>query len=409
MKSIRDIEKVVKEKLHVTASPTLHDRVLAHVRHADEHFREATRALDEPVTRRTIMRSPTAKVAAAAVIVVAVVLFIGLWDRSVPSAYAIEQTIEANQSVRTLHIKNFTTGQEEPREGWLQFDENGQVAKARAHMPEWASPADGPRVIVWKDGTVQMWLKRQNLLGITKADGIQEQLTGTLQELDPRLALAHISELEQQGKVEIAIEEPSDRTRPILMTATYLPESGNPGRRKILSIDPTTKLINVMELYRLEDGEYRCEGRIELHEYNQPIDAKIFDLANEVPANATRLDFGATDIGLVQGQLSDEEAATKVVRQFFESLIAGDYDAAGRLLPLGASRLKQQFGPVKFLRIVSVGPATRSPGSETKELTVPCTIEIEEDGRRNSVTLNGVQVQTLAAQPTRWAIRTLGD
>ncbi len=355
------------------------------------------------------MRSPTAKVAAAAAILAAVVLFIGPWDRSVPSAYAIEQTIEANRSVRYLHIKNFTSGHEEPREGWLELGEDGQVTKMRAHMPEWASPADGPRVIVWKNGTVQMWLKRQNLLGITKADGIQEQLTGILRELDPRLALAHISELAQQGKVEIAIEEPSDGSRPILMTVTYLPENGSPGRRRVLSIDPTTKLITVMELYRLKDSEYQREGRIELREYNQPIDAGVFDLANEVPVDARRLDFAATDLGLAQGQLSDEEVAAAVVRQFFEALIAGDYDTAGRLLPLGAARLKEQFGPVKFLRIVSIGPATRSPGSETKELTVPCTIEIEEDGKRKSVTLNGVQVQPLAAQPTRWAIQTLGD
>lgn len=355
------------------------------------------------------MRSPTAKVAAAAVIVAAVVLFIGPWDRSVPSAYAIEQTIEANRSVRYLHIKNFTTGHEEPREGWLELGEDGQVTKMRAHMPEWASPADGPRVIVWKNGTVQMWLKRQNLLGITKADGIQEQLAGVLQKLDPRLALAHISELAEQGKVEITIEEPSDRSRPILMTATYLPESGNPGRRKVLSIDPTTKLIIVMELYRLKDDEYQREGRIELHEYNQPIDAGVFDLANEVPVDARRLDFAATDLGLAQDQLSDEEVAAAVVRQFLEALIAGDYEAANRLLPLGATRLKEQFGPVKFLRILSIGPATSAGEATTRGFSVPCTIEIEEDGEKKSVTLSGIKVHPLGGQPNRWAIQSLGD
>lgn len=407
MKPADNINQFI-DKAAVRTNPNTDKAVLAIVLMAHEKATSKDSGATRPSLRSIVMRSPTAKVAAAAVIVVAVVLFIGLWDRSVPSAYAIEQTMEANQSVRTLHIKNFTTGHEEPREGWLQFDENGQVAKARAHMPEWASPVDGPRVIVWKDGTVQMWLKRQNLLGITKADSIQEQLGGILQELDPRLALDHIAELKQQGKVEIAIEEPSDGTKPILMTVTYLPESGNPGRRKILSIDPTTKLINVIELYRLEDSEQHCEGRIELHEYNQLIDAEMFDLANEVPANATRLDFSAKDIGLAQERLSDEEVAIEVVRKFFESLIAGDYDAAGRLLPVDAARLKQQFGPVKFLRIVSVGPATRNP-DEAKELVVPCTIEIEEDGKRNAVTLNGVQVQPLAAQPTRWTIRTLGD
>lgn len=359
--------------------------------------------------RSRIMKNSITRLAAAAVVVATVGLCISLWNRSVPSAYAIEQTIEANRSVRYLHIKNFTTGHEEPREGWLEFGADGQVTRLRAHMPEWASPEDGPRVIVWKDGTVHVWLKRQNLLSVASADNMREQLSDILRELDPRLALAHMRGLERQGKVEIVIEEPPGKFGPIRMTVTYLAESESPDRRKVLSIDRTTKLINTIELYRLEDGEYRCEGRIELHEYNRLIDAERFDLANEVPANVTRIDLSATDLGLEQSQLGDEEVATAVVRQFFECLIAADYEAASRLLPLGAASLRRQFGAVKVLRIVSVGPATRGPGAETRELTVPCAVEIEEGGKRSTVTLSGVRVQPLGAQPNRWAIQTLGD
>ena len=192
------------------------------------------------------------------------VLFLGLWDKSIPSAYALEQTIEANRGIRYLHIRNFTIGHEEPREGWIEFGEDGQASDVRASVPDWASPVDGARVLVWKDGNVHMWLKKQNRLAVLKADNPQEQLNAMLAELDPRLALAHIDELKSQGKVEIAIEEPSDKTQPITMTVTYRPDSGSPGRRKVLSIDPATKLISVMELYQLKDGEYRQEGRIEL-------------------------------------------------------------------------------------------------------------------------------------------------
>lgn len=408
MRPADDIRRFT-DKAAARTNPDTDKTVLDTVLMAHEKATSNARASARPSVRSIVMRSPITKIAAAAVVVLAVLLFMSLWDKSVSPAYAIEQTIEANHSVRYLHIRHFTAGHEEPREGWLEFAEDGQVTKARAQMPEWASPADGPRVIVWKDGTVQMWLKRQNLLGTTKADSIQEQLASILHELDPRQVLAHISELKQQGKVEIAIEEPSEKTRPILITVTYLPESESPGRRKVLSIDPTTKLVKVIELYRLKDGEYQLEGRTELHEYNRPIDAGMFDLTNEVPAATTRLDFSATDIGLAQERLSDEEVATAVVRQFFESLIAGDYDAAGRLLPLGAARLQEQFGGAKFLRIVSIGPATRSPEPGDKKFIVPCTVEIEEDSKGGPVTLEGVQVGPLAAQPSRWIIRSLGN
>ena len=294
MGPIESIEAVIRNRFNVAAGPALHDRVLARVRQAKE-LSETAPAPCEPALRRTIMRSPITKLAAAAAVVVAAVLFIGLWEKSAPSVYALEQTLEANRAVRCLHIRNFTTGQADPREGWIEFDADGQAARMRAHMPDWASPVDGAKVLVWKDGTVQVWTKRQNSLTIAKTEGQQEQLKATLQEIDPRLVFARIAELKEQGKVETTIEEPADRTQPITMTVTYLSGSDNPGRRKVLSIDPATKLVSHIEVYQLRESQYAREGWIELQEYNQPIDPRMFDLPNEAPANAEQLrlhDYG---------------------------------------------------------------------------------------------------------------------
>jgi hypothetical protein len=409
MRPADDIKRFI-DKAAVSTNPNADKAVLDVVLAAQEKATDKTSAAPRPSVRSIVMRSPITKLAAAAVVVVAVVLFLGLWDKSAPSAYAFEQTIEANRSVRWLHIKNFTTGHDEPREGWIEFGENGQARNVRAFMPEWASPVDGPRTFVWRDGTVQIWIPRQNRLATMKAGSIQGQLNSMLQELDPRLAVAHLRELEQQGKVETVTEEPSDKAMPIVVTVTYLPGSEKPGQRKILFVDRETKLINTMEVYQLQDGEYRREGWIELQEYNQPIDPKMFDLTNEAPANAEHLNLGGVDLGLVQGQLSDEEIATQVARQFFESLRAGDYETASRLLPVGdAAALKEQFGAVKILRIVSVGPATIIPEPANKVMDVPCTIEFEADGQKQSVTLKGVTVQQLPMQPDRWMIRDLND
>jgi hypothetical protein len=247
----------------------------------------------QPSLRSIVMRSPITKLAAAAVVVVAVVLAIGLWDKSAPSAYALEQTIEANRGVRWLHIKNFTAGHEEPREGWIEFGEDGQARNVRASMPEWASPVDGPRTFVWKDGTVQMWIPRQNRLAIMKADSIQGQLNTMLQELDPRLALTRINDLKAQGKVEAVTEESTDKATPIVVTVTYLPGSEKPGQRKVLFVDPQTKLINAIEVYQLQDGQYRREGRIELQEYNQPIDPKFDRLTRRAGCRRTSTPYGS--------------------------------------------------------------------------------------------------------------------
>jgi hypothetical protein len=406
MRPAEDIRRFI-DKAAVSTNPTADQAVLEAVLIAHKKANEKTSAAFRPSLRSIVMRSPITKLAAAVMVVVAVVLFTGLWNKSAPSAYALEQTIEANRGIRCLHIRNFTTGHEEPREGWIEFDADGQAKKMRAHLPEWASPVEGAWVIVWKDDTVQRWIKRQNCLETAKAGDRREQLNATLQEIDPRLVSARIAELQQQGKVETTIEEPSDETQPIVMTVTYLAGSDNPGQRKVLSIDPATKLINLIEVYRLTEGQYRRESRIELGEYNQPIDPRTFDLTNEVPTNAQRLDVA--HMGLAQGQLSDEEAAVKAVRQFFESLMAGNYDAAGKLILVGAAGVKEQFGRVKILRIVSIGPATAAAGSGDKVFGVPCTIEYEEDSKQNSITIPGIKVRPLPNQPDRWVIDTFGE
>ena len=174
MRPADDIKRF-SDRAAVSTNPRMDKTVLDTVLMAHEETMNRDSAATRPRMRSIVMRSPITRIAAAAVVIVVVVLFIGLWDRSVPSAYALDQTIEANRSIRYLHIRNFTAGHEEPREGWIEFGEDGQATKLRAHMPEWSSPVEGARVIVWKDATVQMWLQRQNRLAITKADSLIQE------------------------------------------------------------------------------------------------------------------------------------------------------------------------------------------------------------------------------------------
>ena len=411
MRSSENVEKLLRNaEMH--SDPEVNQSVLKDLLHQFDKTQEKKPVVMQPKIRRTIMKSPITKLAAAAVIMIAVILSINLFNESMPSAYAIEQTIEANTNVRYLHIKIYTADEKEPREGWLEFDRDGQATKARIHLPAWFFPADadGARVIVWKEDIEQVWDKSKNILGTMKANkNTKEQLTAFLRKVDPRLAVKHIYELESQGKVEIEIIEPSDKTEPITMTVTYSLESSTPSQRKVLHIDPVTKLVSNIVLYQLKNDEYKYDGMIELDEYNQSTNAQMFDLQNEVPSDVTHLDMTANDVGLAQGQLSDEEAAVEIVRQFLKSLIAEDYNRAGRLFLIPANQLQQQFGRVKFLRIVSIGPAVPNPELETKGFNVPCTIEIEENGKRIMPTLEGIKIQQLRNQPSRWVIVSLGD
>ena len=108
------------------------------------------------------MQSKTTKLAAAAVIIIAALLSITFLDKSVtPAAYALEQTIEAYHAVRYIHIKDFKVGEDEPKEFWFECDDFGQIKNARWHMPEWDSPGDGAKVVVWKEGKAQVWFRKK--------------------------------------------------------------------------------------------------------------------------------------------------------------------------------------------------------------------------------------------------------
>jgi len=304
-----------------------------------------------------IMKSGITKLAAAAAIIVAVVLSIDIWDKSIPAAYALDQTIEANHTVRYLHIKDFGATKGEPKEFWLEFDEYGEVKNVRMDFPEWSTGGDGPKVVVWKENKAEVWFKKKNGFLTVRDKTVADSMLKLAEECDPRLAVERLHKQERQG------------------------------------------------FYRLQDGKYRYTGKQEYYDYNQPIEAKMFTLDDEVPADVMRVDQTTQEVGLVQGSLADEEIAVEVVRQFFEALIAGDYAKAGKLLEgIPADRLQQKLSNIKFLRVASIGPAGPHPVPETKGLVVPCTVEIEKDEETSELKLDRLGVRQVYNQPGRWTI-----
>ncbi|MBN2271017.1 MAG: hypothetical protein JXN61_10405 [Sedimentisphaerales bacterium] len=350
--------------------------------------------------RRIIMNRFT-KFAAAAVIIISVVLAIGVWNKSMPAAYALECTIRANHGVRYIHIKDFKPGQSDPKEFWIEFSESGEVMNARLDFPAWAS-ADGEKAVVWKEDKAKVWFKKKNTLTTLMDKTVATQLLEAMQQLNPRLAVERLKLQQAEGKASVEIDEPADKSKPIVVTATYPPQGSIPGRRLILFVDPATKLVSVVEFYQLKDGEYRQYGLTEYHGYNQPIDPAVFALENEVPTDAMRVDQTTQEIGLVQGRLTDQEIAVEVVCQFLQALIAADYAKAGRIYSgVPAELLEQKLAAVKFVRIVSIGEPT--PSTFNDSLKVPCEYEIEADGVK-SVSQSGIYVRPVHGQPGRWSI-----
>ncbi len=353
---------------------------------------------------RIIMKSRITKFATAAAVILIAVLGITFLEESTQTAYAIEQTIQASHSVRFLHIKDFNAAEDEPKEFWVQFHNNGLVRNVRMDFPEWAGGGDGPKVIVWKQNKARVWFKKKNSF-LTVADRrIADHMLKMAEELDPKLAVNHLREREERGWVKIKIEQPPDKSEPIVLTATYQPQSPTPNRRFVLLIDQATKLVTAMESYELEDGEYQYLGYMEYHDYNQPIDVEMFTLKDELPTDAMRIDQTTQEVGLPQGDLTDKEIAIEVVRQFYQALINKDYAKAGQLLGgVPAAKIQEWFEELNVIRIVSIGEPTPHPIPGVGGFQVPCKLEIEEDGTK-SIYEYSPAVRPVYNQPDRWNI-----
>ena len=356
---------------------------------------------------RTIMRSPITKLAAAAVIIIGVLVSINLWDKSIPTAYAIEQTIQASHSVRYLHIKSFKQNEDEPKEFWIEFYKDGEVKNVRMHMPEWDSPEDGAKVTIWKENKAQVWFKKKKSLITIRDKTVAAHTLNFIKELDPKLVVERLYYARQtQNQVEIEIDEPSNKAEPIVVTATCLPGSLRAGWRLVLFVDRATKLVTAIEFYKLKDGKYQYVERIEYYDYNQLIEAEIFSLDNDdIPADVTRIDQTTQEIGLEQGKLTDKEIAVKVVREFYEALITKDYAKAGQLYGgVPATKMQERWQNINVLRIVSISEPIPHPYPGVGGFQVHCEIEIEKDGIKSILKPYGPGVRPVHGQSHRWNI-----
>ena len=358
------------------------------------------------------MKSRITKLAAAAVIIIIVVLSVTVLDKSIPSAYALEQTMKAYESLRFVHIKDFREGESEPQEFWVELDEQEQVKRFRASLPTWAVGFNikGPTVIVWNEGKLQIWRKNDNVIMTEQEDSsaLALELSIMFKECDPRTVVKELHQLEAEGKVEIKISEPALKSEPIVITAKPLSQS-NGVDQMVLYVDQNTKLVTRVVASGQENGYQRSR---EFLDYNIAINESFFTLS-EVPANVQNViklkaaKYNLTEIGLVQDKLGDNEIAVELARQFVQALIDKNYVKVGKLCGgISADTARKLEGLVNtrtYKKILRIEQPTRGANSSTNTLNVPCVAAVNCRGMVSLMRTN-ISVEPNMADPTRWVV-----
>jgi hypothetical protein len=178
--------------------------------------------------------------------------------------------------------------------------------------------------------------------------------------------------------------------------------------REIVFVDPVTKLVTSIELYKLEDGEYEACGVWKYPDYDTLFEPGIFDLEGEVPPDVKRLDLMTLDIGLEQTDLTKKEIAVKVVRSFLQALIAKDYDRAIKIYgyddPDEKEGLLKRFEKLNIVRIISIDEPITLHFDGRGEFEIRCKVELEKDGQLIEWQIEGVLAQRVTGHPNRWRV-----
>jgi hypothetical protein len=338
-------------------------------------------------------------------IVIATVSGVSILNRTVPVAFGIEQVIDAYNSIRYLHVKQFRSIQEEPVESWIKTDEQGGIEKARYYLPEYISPEDGAKLIAWTPQRAELWFKRKNAYLIFQTKKVEPMMQNLVEQCQPKLVMKKLLEDQKSGTVDINMQEPKDKQEPAVIVATY---KSSP-KKEIYYINQATNLITHIEYYRIENNRDTLASTTEFYDYNVQIDEKMFSLKDEVPKDVTMVNQLEQLIGIPQGSMTDEQAAAETVRQFFQALIDKDYKKAGQIYSgISEEKMKESFeDKLNVTSIISIGIPTPYPKGGPHCFRVPCEVEITTpDGQKTPWKPNGpfARCGDDEMHPDRWII-----
>jgi len=342
---------------------------------------------------RSFIMNRFTKFAAAAVIIIAAVLFVsqGTFETTASAAQVLQDAINAVSDVWSVHIKaqmrtiahdNFSliglNYDFVPIEMWKHTDTNGLV--------QWR--VEKPRRVLVMDGKITTMLIRPNHavreeepLPLGCFDSWQGRLLNVRELLDSELqnaknhpehqvSLNH-QEIEGKDKLVLKVDITTDIAKDGYLRNKFLSESDH---TRVYTFDVKTKLLEALQVYVHTEKEDVLVFEIEDIEYNRDIKPDVFTLA--LPEDV---------IWFVQPQpLPDNEKYTsmspeQVARTFFEACGKENWDEALKFWNATAmdQRLKDYLGGIKIISIGTPFKSGRYPG-----WFVPYEIQFKNGGTK---------------------------
>ena len=355
-----------------------------------------------------IMKSKLTKLAAAAVIFIVAGILLYTNNSIIPTAYALQDTINAHNSIRYLHVKSFKTvyGQRWNSEIWIEYDEHAQPARFRLFTDRISTSDEIGPITLTNDGDGSYtWVQNANLCFKRTGESLVTSLLlqWEISDVDPKLVFEKLLRQDIYKEIILDINEPDQKSEPIVLVVTYPPESRSANWKKVLYIDQATRLVKKEEKFEMRDGQYQHVQTTEFFDYDQHIESKMFDINEELPKNVIMIDQSDKEVGLAQGNMTNEEIAVELSKQFLQASIARDFNKLGQLYLGVPGFIIERFFGGNMLKIISVGPVHADSDPDSNKMMC-ASKSLCESGGQYYESNTEFQVTPVSGQPGRWMI-----
>jgi len=373
-----DIEKLIK-KINVKPSAEMAASTLSDALKALEKSKTPTPADTQPKFWRIIMNKPITKLAAAAIIIIAVALSITILDKSVTPAYAIEQTIEALQNTRIVYMlcrdwdgKKF--------EMWMSLNAEGYPEYCYSYWPDYEVTNISTPTVSYQ------YNKKMNRVSISK---------GKLYNFDIRFEkmFEDIQEavLKNENNIKVYREVSSIDGKHLIVAIC----EGEAEAWKIF-IDPETKLPVGLHCLKGRNRPGDFIRDFDEIRFDEELPAGIFEF--EMPEGAVVTDMDQriqllddANNGISAEGLTKQQAAEEIAREYWQYIIENDLEKAKKVYPSNSlysaeeveKRYHKYFGdslPSEFLELGKLYVENNCGLGEI----LPCILMFE-DGRKREV------------------------
>jgi len=372
MKKTHDISQIFR-RLRVPASSKLDERVHREIENAVTSPAAAPAGPELTLGQifALFLKRPSARYTLATTVVLAGLVALAL-IHSTPSAWAMEQAVEALKKYRGLQMSGVVTagGKTSPVEAWLRAEVTGNFVEAD---------------LINGGDLATVWTKDNKTFTYVNDDKMVYVEPGITLGLDawpgPEL-LTQLSKLKDYKAIEG--DDPATGRKRVVVTCSS--DTPNGPQSYLLEFDVRTKLLVSMKIWENSRREGAPKFDFDKMLYFEDLPDSTFDFQPPEGVAVTNMPLTIPDAGASLPAVSDpkygisaegmtrEEACQKILQQAWEADIKYDFARIRQLCPLAADTsddsLREALKQAGIVRLLKIGGIERTGRSKLGPLAL---------------------------------------